>query len=95
MSEEEKKSKLKMDKITLSPKTERAIVLSQLTDKSSMLIDLNDIAILLNCSYNTVQSSISKKPDFPKPVENVLDKGLHFRSADVIKWIKRYTPRFR
>ena len=95
MSEEEKKSELKMDKITLSPKTERAIVLSQLTDKSSMLIDLNDIAILLNCSYNTVQSSISKKPDFPKPVENVLDKGLHFRSADVIKWIKRYTPRFR
>lgn len=95
MSEEEKKSKLKMDKITLSPKTERAIVLSQLTDKSSMLIDLNDIAILLNCSYNTVQSSISKKPDFPKPVENVLDKGLHFLSADVIKWIKRYTPRFR
>ena len=95
MSEEEKKSKLKMDKITLSPKTEREIVLSQLTDKSSMLIDLNDIAILLNCSYNTVQSSISKKPDFPKPVENVLDKGLHFRSADVIKWIKRYTPRFR
>lgn len=95
MSEEEKKSELKMDKITLSPKTERAIVLSQLTEKSSMLIDLHDIAILLNCSYFHIQKTISKKPDFPKPVENVLDRGLHFRSADVIKWIKRYTPRFR
>ena len=95
MAEEDKKSKLKMDKITLSKKTERTIVLSQLTDKSSMLIDLHDIAILLNCSYDTVQSTISKKPDFPKPVENVLNRGLHFRSADVIKWIKRYTPRFR
>lgn len=83
-------------KITLSEKAERGIILSQLNENSSMLINFDDVAFLTNFGYDKVQRKISKMPDFPKPIdEKVSSKDKLFVSGDVIKWIKRYSPRFK
>lgn len=82
--------------ITLSKEAERGIILSQLNEQSSMLISHNDIAFLTGFEYDKVQRTISKKPDFPKPVcDELSPKNKLYVSGDVIKWIKRYSPRFR
>ena len=82
-----------MEQIKLSKSAERSIVLSQLTENSSMLINFDDLVLLLGCSYDKVQDSISKKPDFPAAVEEVNKKNKLFRSGDVIKWIKRHSAK--
>lgn len=82
--------------ITLSKETERGIILSQLTEKSAMLITLQDIAFLTGFEYDKIQRTISKKPDFPTPIDqNISSKKKLFVSGDVIRWIKRYSPRFK
>lgn len=87
---------MELQQIKLSEITERRILLSQLTESSSMLISFNDIALLLNREYDTVQRNISKKPSFPKPVnEEISSKDKLFLSGDVIRWIRRNTPRFK
>ncbi|MDO4698345.1 MAG: hypothetical protein Q4A60_06705 [Pasteurellaceae bacterium] len=83
-------------KITLSKEAERGIILSQLNENSSMLINFNDVAFLTGFGYNKVQRELSKRPDFPKSIdEEVSPKDKLFVSGDVIKWIKRYSPRFK
>lgn len=51
-----------MEQIKLSEKAERALILSQLNENSAMIIDLDDVALILNCGYDYVQSKISKSP---------------------------------
>lgn len=60
-----------MEQIKLSEKAERALILSQLNENSAMIIDLDDVALILNCGYDYVQSKISKKPGFPEPVQGI------------------------
>lgn len=79
--------------ITLSPQAERAIILSQLTEKSAMLIGFDDIAYLTAYEPSHIQKTISKRPDFPSPVK-IGSKNKLFVSGDVIRWIKRNAPRF-
>ncbi|AGI32769.1 TPA: hypothetical protein PXF07_002520 [Mannheimia haemolytica] len=78
-----------MEQIKLSEKAERALILSQLNENSAMIIDLDDVALILNCGYDYVQSKISKKPGFPEPVQGINGKSVLFKSGDVIRWVNR------
>ncbi|HDL5118334.1 TPA: hypothetical protein PXA70_001505 [Mannheimia haemolytica] len=69
-----------MEQIKLSEKAERALILSQLNENSAMIIDLDDVALILNCGYDYVQSKISKKPGFPEPVQGINGKSVLFKS---------------
>lgn len=87
---------MELQQIRLSEEAERKIVLSQLTENSSMLISLEDIALLCNRKYDIVQRNISKKSSFPKPVsKEISSKDKLFLSGDVVRWLRRNTPRFK
>lgn len=87
-----------MEQIKLSEKAEREFLLSQLTDKSMMLISNKDIAFLINRDEDYVRKELTKRADFPKQFTlSETESGrqkLLFVAGDVIRWIKRNAPRF-
>lgn len=86
-----------MEQIRLSSKAEEEIVnaakmaaLSNLTEKSQNLITLEDIAIYMRRHYQTVAKTISKLPNFPKPV--TLDPQKNSRplyiAGEIVRWCR-------
>lgn len=81
----------KPEKITLSSETERAIILAQLTENSSMLLSFEDIAQMTGYKPSHIQKNISKSPSFPKEVAfGEQGKNKRYLAGDIVRWIKRH-----
>ncbi|MCK3656400.1 hypothetical protein A4G19_13785 [Pasteurellaceae bacterium Macca] len=85
------------NKIILSEKAEKEIInaarlgaLANLTENSPALLSINDIAILLNRSYNYTVRNIISRPDFPRAVTVDQDKNSNkfYQACDFLKWRK-------
>jgi predicted DNA-binding transcriptional regulator AlpA len=53
------------------------------------LVDTQDIAQFLGVTRQWVTDSITKRPDFPKPVINISRKTRKWNIEDVFKWSQK------
>lgn len=51
-------------------------------------IDTSGIAQILGCTRRHATNTITKRPDFPKPVINVSQKTRFWSLADVQRWAR-------
>jgi predicted DNA-binding transcriptional regulator AlpA len=54
-------------------------------------IDRAEIAALLDYSVKHVRDYITKRPDFPKPVQALSSRRVYWDEADVRRWAQKVT----